>query len=51
MAQPYAYRLLRAYASISDPDLRETIVEFVERTANQPFIGGPRPERPPSGRH
>jgi hypothetical protein len=51
MAQPYAYRLLRAYASISDPDLRETIVEFVERTANQPFVGGPRTERPPSGRH
>jgi transcriptional regulator with XRE-family HTH domain len=51
MAQPYAYRLLRAYASISDPDLRETIVEFVERTANQPFVGGPRSERSPSGRH
>jgi transcriptional regulator with XRE-family HTH domain len=51
MAQPYAYRLLRAYAAISDPDLRQTIVEFVERTANQPFVSGARPERPPSGRH
>jgi transcriptional regulator with XRE-family HTH domain len=51
MAQPYAYRLLRAYAAISDPDLRETIVEFVERTANQSFVVGARPERPPSGRH
>ena len=51
MAQPYAYRLLRAYAAISDPDLRQTIVEFVERTANQPFLGGVRSERPPSGRH
>ena len=51
MAQPYAYRLLRAYAAISDPDLRQTIVEFVERTANQPFVAGSRPERPPSGRH
>ena len=47
MAQPYAYRLLRAYATISDPDLRESIVEFVERTANQPFIGGARSERTP----
>jgi transcriptional regulator with XRE-family HTH domain len=51
MAQPYAYRLLRAYASISDPDLRETIVEFVERTANQAFVGGSGSERTPSGRH
>jgi len=51
MAQPYAYRLLRAYAAISDPDLRETIVQFVERTANQPFVVGARSERPPSGRH
>ena len=51
MAQPYAYRLLRAYAAISDPDLRQTIVEFVERTANQPFVAGTRSERPPSGRH
>lgn len=51
MAQPYAYRLLRAYAAISDPDLRQTIVEFVERTANQPFVGAGRSERPPSGRH
>jgi transcriptional regulator with XRE-family HTH domain len=51
MAQPYAYRLLRAYASISDPDLRQTIVEFVERTANQPFVVGSRPDRPPSGGH
>jgi transcriptional regulator with XRE-family HTH domain len=51
MAQPYAYRLLRAYAAISDPDLRQTIVEFVERTANQPFVAGARSERPPSGRH
>ena len=51
MAQPYTYRLLRAYANISDPDLRETIVEFVERTASQSFLGAPRPERPPSGRH
>jgi transcriptional regulator with XRE-family HTH domain len=50
MAQPYAYRLLRAYATISDPDLRESIVEFVERTASQPFIGSPRSERTP-GRH
>jgi len=49
MAQPYAYRLLRAYATISDPDLRQTIVEFVERTANQPFAS--RPERTPTGRH
>jgi len=51
MAQPYTYRLLRAYANISDPDLRETIVEFVERTASQSFLGASRPERPPSGRH
>ena len=51
MAQPYAYRLLRAYAAISDPDLRQTIVEFVERTANQSFVGGARSEGPPSGRH
>jgi transcriptional regulator with XRE-family HTH domain len=51
MAQPYAYRLLRAYAAISDPDLRQTIVEFVERTANQSFVGGARSERPPPGRH
>jgi transcriptional regulator with XRE-family HTH domain len=51
MAQPYAYRLLRAYAAISDPGLRQTIVEFVERTANQPFAVGARSERPPSGRH
>ena len=50
MAQPYAYRLLRAYANISDPDLRQTIVEFVERTANQSFVGSPG-ERTPSGRH
>ena len=50
MAQPYAYRLLRAYAAISDPELRETIVEFVERTANQSFVGSGS-ERPPSGRH
>jgi len=50
MAQPYAYRLLRAYATISDPELRESIVDFVERTANQPFIGGGRSERTP-GRH
>ena len=51
MAQPYAYRLLRAYASIPDPDLRQSIVEFVERTANQAFVGGSGPDRPPSGRH
>ena len=51
MAQPYAYRLLRAYANISDPDLRETIVDFVERTANQQFPGGSGSEPPPSGRH
>ena len=51
MAQPYAYRLLRAYATISDPDLRQTIVEFVERTANQPLIGVSSPGRTPSGRH
>jgi transcriptional regulator with XRE-family HTH domain len=51
MAQPYAYRLLRAYAAISDPDLRETIVEFVERTANQPLVARLRSEPPPSGRH
>jgi transcriptional regulator with XRE-family HTH domain len=51
MAQPYVYRLLRAYANISDPDLRETIVDFVERTANQQFPGAAAPERPPSGRH
>jgi transcriptional regulator with XRE-family HTH domain len=51
MAQPYAYRLLRAYATISDPDLRQTIVEFVERTASQSFVGGLRVDRPPSGRH
>ena len=51
MAQPYAYRLLRAYATISDPDLRETIVEFVERTASQSFVTGSRPERSSSGRH
>jgi transcriptional regulator with XRE-family HTH domain len=50
MAQPYAYRLLRAYATISDPDLRQSIVEFVERTARQPLMGS-RAERPPSGRH
>jgi transcriptional regulator with XRE-family HTH domain len=50
MAQPYAYRLLRAYANISDPDLRQSIVEFVERTANQSFVGSGT-ERPPSGRH
>jgi transcriptional regulator with XRE-family HTH domain len=51
MAQPYAYRLLRAYATISDPDLRQTIVDFVERTASQPFSTGPWPERPRSRRH
>jgi transcriptional regulator with XRE-family HTH domain len=51
MAQPYAYRLLRAYATISDPDLRQTIVEFVERTANQSFVAGLPSDRPPSGRH
>jgi transcriptional regulator with XRE-family HTH domain len=51
MAQPYAYRLLRAYATISDPDLRQTIVDFVERTASQPFWTGPWPERPRSRRH
>jgi transcriptional regulator with XRE-family HTH domain len=51
MAQPYAYRLLRAYATISDPGLRQTIVDFVERTASQPFVGGLPPQRPPSGRH
>ena len=51
MAQPYAYRLLRAYANISDPDLREIIVDFVERTATQQFLGGSASERPPSGRH
>jgi transcriptional regulator with XRE-family HTH domain len=47
MAQPYAYRLLRAYATISDPELRESIVDFVERTASQTFIGSPRSERTP----
>ena len=51
MAQPYAYRLLRAYATISDPDLRQTIVDFVERTASQPFATGPWPDRPRSRRH
>jgi transcriptional regulator with XRE-family HTH domain len=51
MAQPYAYRLLRAYSTISDPGLRQTIVDFVERTASQPFVGGLPPQRPPSGRH
>jgi transcriptional regulator with XRE-family HTH domain len=51
MAQPYAYRLLRAYATISDPDLRQTIVDFVERTASQPLVTGPWPERPRSRRH
>ena len=51
MAQPYAYRLLRAYATISDPDLRQTIVEFVERTANQSFVVGLPSDRSPSGRH
>ena len=51
MAQPYAYRLLRAYATISDPDLRQTIVEFVERTASQSFLGSSRSDLPPSGRH
>jgi transcriptional regulator with XRE-family HTH domain len=51
MAQPYAYRLLRAYATISDPDLRQTIVDFVERTAGQSFSTGPWPERPRSRRH
>jgi transcriptional regulator with XRE-family HTH domain len=51
MAQPYAYRLMRAYASISDPDLRLTIVDFVERAARQPFAGDAGPELPPSRRH
>jgi transcriptional regulator with XRE-family HTH domain len=51
MAQPYAYRLMRAYAAISDPDLRLTIVDFVERAASQPFVGGPEPQPPPSRRH
>jgi transcriptional regulator with XRE-family HTH domain len=51
MAQPYAYRLMRAYAAISDPDLRLTIVDFVERAASQPFVGGPAPQPPPSRRH
>ena len=49
MAQPYAYRLLRAYSTISDPDLRLSIVEFVERTAAQPFVVGR--DRPHSRRH
>jgi transcriptional regulator with XRE-family HTH domain len=44
MAQPYAYRLLRAYSTIADPELRLSIVEFVEHTAAQPFaVGGDRP--------
>jgi transcriptional regulator with XRE-family HTH domain len=51
LAQPYAYRLLRAYAAISDPDLRLTIVDFVERAASQPFVVGPGPQLPPSRRH
>ncbi|HXW24993.1 MAG TPA: helix-turn-helix domain-containing protein [Xanthobacteraceae bacterium] len=51
MAQPYAYRLLRAYAAITDPGLRQTIVEFVERTANQPFALRAWLERPPPRRH
>src|SRR5712692_1757117 len=42
MAQPYAYRLLRAYSTISDPELRQTIVELVERVATQPFALGAR---------
>jgi transcriptional regulator with XRE-family HTH domain len=50
MAQPYAYRLLRAYSTISDPDLRQTIVDFVERAAAQPFATGLR-ERGLSRRH
>jgi len=36
MAQPYAYRLLRAYSTITDADLRRTIVEFVEQVAVKP---------------
>jgi transcriptional regulator with XRE-family HTH domain len=51
MAQPYAYRLMRAYATISDPELRQTIVDFVERAAGQPFVASAGPERPPSRRH
>jgi transcriptional regulator with XRE-family HTH domain len=49
MAQPYAYRLLRAYSAISDPELRLSIVEFVEHTAAQPFAAGG--DRPLSRRH
>jgi transcriptional regulator with XRE-family HTH domain len=51
MAQPYAYRLLRAYSTISDPELRQTIVEFVERVSTQPFALGARRERPSQRRH
>lgn len=36
MAQPHAFRLLRAYATIADGELRRSIVEFVERVAAKP---------------
>ncbi len=51
LAQPYAYRLLRAYTSISDPELRRTIVEFVEQLTLRPLdLGGLR-EDPTERRH
>jgi transcriptional regulator with XRE-family HTH domain len=50
LAQPYAYRLLRAYTAIADPELRRTIVEFVEQLTLRPLnFGGLRED--PAERH
>ena len=51
LAQPYAYRLLRAYTSIADPELRRTIVEFVEQLTLRPLNFGGIGEEPPERRH
>jgi transcriptional regulator with XRE-family HTH domain len=51
LAQPYAYRLLRAYTSIADPELRRTIVEFVEQLTLRPLNFGGMSDEPPERRH
>ena len=51
LAQPYAYRLLRAYTSIADPELRRTIVEFVEQLTLRPLNFGGIGDEPPERRH